>query len=398
MKSQKNKTEKKIKLAVCLASPFVGGNERQIKRLTQEFVKRNYEITLVAWAGKPSERFFRSFSWARRVIVSQVLPHPVSFFLRQLEDDKPDLIIDSGAAGFSVEIAKHFHRPLFWRVISDPRHWPGNKKVFQDPTKQFLKMMGAFSNKIIFLSDSLKKPFIKLGLKNYERIYNGCDTDLFYPNFDQRRQFRKEFGLDDEEISIGVVANILPRKRHEAVIQALARLSKDGLPFKCFFIGAFEETLATRNQKKKLDKLIAKYGLKKSIVFTGSRNDRNRFMNGLDIHLFPFQGEGCSNALLEAMACEKAVIANNEGPFPEIIGHAREGLLVPMEDSKLFETQIASLIRDSKQRFSLGKRARLRILKKFSIEKQINTYDRLFKAASRDLLSVSNGSTAIARA
>lgn len=381
MGSGKIKTGKKrIKLVICIGSSFVGGNERQLKRLTQELTRRNYQVTIVASAEKYSAQFFRSFSWARRVIISQFLPHPTSSVIRLLKKDPPDIILHSGAVGFSVEIARYFNKPLIWRIIGHPNWRHGNKGTLKESTKHLMKMLTSFSDHIIFLSNYVKGPFLGLGLRDFDTIYNGCDTTFFQSNFHRRLLFRREFGLNNEDIAIGVVANVLPQKKHETVIQALSCLPKNCPPFKCFFIGEFFSVPSMQIQKKRLDRLITKHGLGGKIIFTGMRSDSKKFMNGLDIHLFPFQGEGCTNALLEAMACEKTVIASNKGPFPEIFHHKQEGIMVPAENPKIFAKWIHYLICNTHIRERLGRKARLRVLKQFSLEKQVDSYDRLFRS------------------
>ena len=107
--------------------------------------------------------------------------------------------------------------------------------------------------------------------------------------------------------------------------------------------------------------------------------DQKQFINGLDIHLFSFLGEGCTNALLEAMACEKAVIAHRSGPFPEIISNHRDGIIVPAENSSAFAETLRKLMANRKLRIELGRKARLKIRKKFRREKQVDAYDQLFR-------------------
>ena len=371
-------TEQKLKLFIVTGNRFVGGNELGLMRLAQELSKRNYIVTVVAYAKRKMAKFFRSFKGIHQICLLTEPPHSKSLIQKFLKDP-PDLILSSGP-GLAVEMAQQYKKPLFLRIVNNPNWQFGNTGFLTEQTKQIIKMMGAFSKRLIALSNSVKAPFLKLGINHFETIYNGCDTEFFRPASREKAAFRRRFNVPVNNITIGVVANILPQKRHEIVIRALSELPEDAPSFKCFFIGSYDQK-KMKIQKKKLNRLIKKFNLGKKIIFTGFLNDRKEFMNGLDIHLFPFQGEGCTNTLLEAMACEKAVIAHNSGPFPEMISRNQEGVVVPEEDPKAFAQALYELLGNRELRLKLGKKARLKVQQKFNRKKQVDAYDYLFRSS-----------------
>ncbi len=369
--------ERKFKLFIFTGNRFVGGNELGLMRLAQELSKRNYIVTVVAYAERKMAKFFRSFSGIHRIYLLKD-PLRSRSFIQKFSEEPPDFILSSGP-GLAVEMAHHYKKPLFLRIINDPNWQFGNTGFLTEQTKQIMKTMCAFSNWLIALSNSIKAPFLKLGINHFETIYNGCDTKFFRPLSREKAAFRRKFNVNVNDITIGVVANILPQKRHEIVIQALSKLPEGTPSFKCFFVGSYSQK-KMKIQKKKLNRLIKTFNLEKKIIFTGFLNDRKEFMNGLDIHLFPFQGEGCTNTLLEAMACEKAVIAHSSGPFPEIISHNQEGVIVLEEDPEAFARALYKLLGSRELRLKLGEKARLKVQKKFNRKQQVDAHDRLFRS------------------
>lgn len=366
-----------MKLFIFTGNRFIGGNELELTCLAQDLSKRNYDVTMVTCTKRKMAQFFRSFPGIHRIYLLKD-PLRSRSFIQKFSEEPPDFILSSGP-GLAVEMAQHYKKPLFLRIINDPNWQFGNAGFLTEQTKRIMKTICAFSNRLIAASDSVKAPFLKLGINHFKTIYTGCDTEFFRPMSRAAAAFRRKFNLDKNEIAIGVVANLLPQKRHELVIQALSKLPEDTPSFQCFFVGSYSQK-KMKSQKRKLNRLIKTFNLGKKIIFTGFLKDRKEFINGLDIHLFPFRGEGCTNALLEAMACEKAVIAHRSGPFPEMISHHRDGMIVPEEDPTALAQALYKLLGSRELRFKLGKKARLKVQQKFSRKKRADAYDRLFRA------------------
>jgi glycosyltransferase involved in cell wall biosynthesis len=76
--------------------------------------------------------------------------------------------------------------------------------------------------------------------------------------------------------------------------------------------------------------------------------------------------EGSPNAILEAMAMGRPVVASNVGGIPEIITDGMEGYLVHPDDSQGFAARITSIVQQPLLRAALGQAGRATILERFS--------------------------------
>lgn len=89
----------------------------------------------------------------------------------------------------------------------------------------------------------------------------------------------------------------------------------------------------------------------------------------MDACIFPSLWEGMPNALLEAMACARPVVASAAGAIPEVVEPERTGVLVPASQLDAFaEATLALLARPPAEREQMGAAARERVLRDYTPE------------------------------
>ena len=110
-----------------------------------------------------------------------------------------------------------------------------------------------------------------------------------------------------------------------------------------------------------------------NIVVTGyaSPNDLPAYYSLIDIFVHPSLHDGMPNAILEAMACERAVIATPVGGTKDIVEDGKNGMLVNVNDANALAEKVLALLDDREKRASLGKNAREFVLSNFSPEKEL---------------------------
>src|SRR5258708_38945182 len=78
--------------------------------------------------------------------------------------------------------------------------------------------------------------------------------------------------------------------------------------------------------------------------------------------------ESSPNAMLEAMAMGKPVVATNVGGVPELVEEGQTGFLVPPRDPKAIADRVLYLCRESARRLHMGQAARLRVESNFTVQ------------------------------
>lgn len=207
-------------------------------------------------------------------------------------------------------------------------------------------------------------------------IPNGVDTDRFRPA-DWKSESRRELGLPDGRLLIGMVARLIPVKDHAGVLHALAALRQGGCDIRLALAGdgpLIEEL-------KQLAELLQ---IADRVHFLGEIDRVERLYKALDVFVSNSHREGMSNTILEAMACGLPVVATGVGAGPELLADGHAGRLVPPRDVAALTATLRELAERPSQRAALGEAARRRAEEHFSIATMVDAYSCLYSAlASR---------------
>lgn len=137
-------------------------------------------------------------------------------------------------------------------------------------------------------------------------------------------------------------------------------------------------------QEKKLKKLISKLNLNSSIEINSPTSDVSSVLLESSIYAMTSKYEGFCLTLTEAMAHGVPPVSYDCKSSPaEIIKNGEDGLLVPLNNKKIFIQKLSFLIENEKLRKQMGKAASLNILR-YSLDnimqKWIDLFERLISS------------------
>jgi glycosyltransferase involved in cell wall biosynthesis len=121
------------------------------------------------------------------------------------------------------------------------------------------------------------------------------------------------------------------------------------------------------SQRQEIVNALQQHGLDAKCQFTGvysTVKERGQFMQSIDVFVLPSLTEGTPNAIIEAMAHGKPVIATTVGGIPDLVDQTN-GILVPPGDPQCLADAVTLLAHDGELRRRMGHAAR-------------ETYERLF--------------------
>lgn len=168
---------------------------------------------------------------------------------------------------------------------------------------------------------------------------------------------RERFGIRPEEVLITCVARLVERKGHEDLIRA-------GAGLRLLFVG---------------DGPMAPRLVDRGAILAGPRRDIPEILAASDIVALPSRfGEGCPNAVLEAMASGRPVVAARSGGTPEVVLDGTTGILHPPEDVDALRAALHRLAADPALRRTMGEAGRARAEVEFGVQKLLNAYQAFY--------------------
>jgi glycosyltransferase involved in cell wall biosynthesis len=209
-------------------------------------------------------------------------------------------------------------------------------------------------------------------------IPNGFDLAGFKPDPVARISVRRELGIAEDSLLVGLVGRFNAQKDHSTFVHAAARLSA-GLPGVHFLLCGDDITPA----KAQHVRWITASGIRERCHLLGRREDIARLTAALDIATTTSAyGEGFPNVVGEAMACAVPCAVTDVGDSAAIVQDT--GKVVPPRDpSALADAWLALIALGAEGRRQLGTAARKRIEKNFSLPLIVGLYQHLYEELSR---------------
>jgi glycosyltransferase involved in cell wall biosynthesis len=206
-------------------------------------------------------------------------------------------------------------------------------------------------------------------------IENGVDVEAFQPDGQPRAEARRELGLLDDEIAVGVIGHLSPVKGHADFLRAAAQVYAQEPRARFVLVG-------DGPLRPALEALAASLALGPRVVFAGTRADMPRVLSALDVVAVPSHSEGMSNALLEAMAMALPVVATRVGGNPDVVRDGVTGRLVAPRDSEALARALTELVKDPAARQSLGQAARRHVADTLSLSGMVRGYEELYRGVT----------------
>jgi len=100
--------------------------------------------------------------------------------------------------------------------------------------------------------------------------------------------------------------------------------------------------------------------------------------NACDIFVLPSLAEGFSRSIMEAMSCEKPIIATNVGGNKEEVAPEETGLLVEPKNAPALVYNIQRLVDNPKLRATMGKNARKFVLENLTVGKRVESFIKIY--------------------
>lgn len=238
-----------------------------------------------------------------------------------------------------------------------------------------------FNNLLAYIKNLLIYSLVKVYYKKADLIISNsisgkkdlikiCKTSVINipsPSF-MRLYFKKKFKKNNElkMISVGRLSR---EKGYKTIIEALNRIKIKKFTMKILGDGP---------QKKDLENMIEKYGLRKKIKLVGFKSNTKKYYNEANLFINASLFEGFPNAVVEAISHGTPVICSDcRGGMKEIILNGRGGDFFEVNNVEQLARKIKDFYKEPKklnQKLFIARKN----IKKYSTTNHVKKYEEIF--------------------
>jgi glycosyltransferase involved in cell wall biosynthesis len=350
-----------------------GGAEKKLHELIERIDRNRFDTTICSLdiGGRDLEEEFRNTGYETVILPrkSRVDWQLVAQLIDMIHTRRIDVVMTTlyyaDVLGQLAAALGRVRAVYSWETSSAPEYLVTRRLWPYRMTVRFADKVVAVSKAVAsYLADQRHVPRSKI-----EVIPYGVDLSR-YSAF-RNGQLREQFGLSRKHVVIGMVGRLEPDKGHDILIETASRMNRSDVRFMLAGQGSLEPSLKQEVRER---------GLEEQFVFLGFRKDIHRILPLFDIVTLPSLHEGLPNAILEAMAVGKPVVATAVGGIPEAVVHNETGILIEPGSSDSLETALEKLINTKALREEMGASGRRRMENVYSLEKQIEAFETLLSS------------------
>ncbi len=234
-------------------------------------------------------------------------------------------------------------------------------------------LMGRVTDAHIAVSGAVRDQVVswyRLDPARVRVIHNGVDTERFAPRV-ATTDAKRSLGFPPEAFTVMTTCRLDPEKGHRLLFQALAPVWKAR--------GLHLVVVGTGRGEADVKMACEAHGLTAGVTFTGLRRDIPDLLAAADVFVSPTLQEGFPNAVLEAMAMSRAVIATDVAGNREAASHEENALIIPPADTTAIREAILRLQDDDALRERLGTAARATVIDRFTANHFVGRVEDLYE-------------------
>jgi glycosyltransferase involved in cell wall biosynthesis len=237
------------------------------------------------------------------------------------------------------------------------------------------RALARVSDCLIGVSQATIDDLVRLGVappSKFRALPLGLDLDLLagLPN-ELRAGSRAELGVGEGEVLLVFVGRIVPIKRLDLLLRALARAREADPRLRLAVVGDGAE-------RAQLERRAAELGIAGEVFFLGYRRELRPVFAAADLAVLSSDNEGTPVSLIEAAAAGLPAVATDVGGVREVVGE-ETGVLVPRDDAAALAAAIVELAADPARRERCGHAARRHALDRYGAQRLIDDVDALYR-------------------
>jgi glycosyltransferase involved in cell wall biosynthesis len=252
-----------------------------------------------------------------------------------------------------------------WIFLKKNMNWGG-------PSANSWKLRTRLANHIVTLNKQMNELFFKKQ-HNVSLVPHGVDTKRFSLQM-KDNAFMQTFGIQSNDVVMLAVANLVPLKKIEFLIDAFEVLSIKKTNLKLIIVGHQFGEYGTFIKTKVADSPVAN-----NIILVEHREDVERFYNMADLFLMCSEKEGFPLTMLEAMSSGVIPVANDIAAIQDQLQNFPQ-LIYPTSELNAFVQKIEEVMAmSSEQQLALKNALRQNTIANYSLEREVRDYELIYQ-------------------
>jgi glycosyltransferase involved in cell wall biosynthesis len=381
---------RRIRVLRVIARLNMGGPAHHVGLLGGMLDRERYETLLLHGDVGPGEASLEDSVRARNVTLAKVpglgpelRPHndvrALGSLVRAVRHLRPDIVhthtAKAGMLGRLATVLAGGARPL----IVHTYHGHVLEGYF-DPLRTATyrameRRLAGVSDALVGVSTATVDDLVRLGIaprSKFRVIPVGLDLEPFLRLQEgDGARFRREAGARNGEVLLTFVGRLVPIKRVEVSLRALARARVSGAPVRLALVG-------DGPRRGELERLAHELGIAEVARFVGYRRDTAAVAAASDLAVLSSANEGTPVSLIEAAAAGRPAVATAVGGVPDVVT-GETGILVQEGDAEALGRAVARLAADPELRRRMGSKARDHVAERFSAVRLVRDIDGLYR-------------------
>lgn len=246
-----------------------------------------------------------------------------------------------------------------------------------DVYRRIERWLARWTDTLVAVSPEVRDELVELGVAAAEKFVVlplGLDLGCFLDDggrSEQRASLRAEWGIDEEDELITLVARLVPIKRVDRFLRVAEQLmDRPRARFVVVGDGELRDELRASDAARKLGDRL---------VWAGFRDDMADVCFASDVVTLTSDNEGTPVSLIEAQAAATPVVSTAVGGVASAVLSGVSGLLVPAEDEQGLVAAVRALLDDRAAAGAMGRAGREHVREAFGVERLVDDLDALYR-------------------
>ncbi|HSF68757.1 MAG TPA: glycosyltransferase family 4 protein [Nitrospira sp.] len=204
-------------------------------------------------------------------------------------------------------------------------------------------------------------------------LYSGVDVAAISRHVDGAT-IRMRHGIPSDAFVVGTVANLLPIKGLDTMIEALPSVRIKVPTAHYVVVGGGSDAYL-----RDLLNLCKDRAVSDVVHFVGFQHPPWAYLAAMDLYVQPSRNEALGIAAVEASAMGKPIVAAHVGGLPEVVIDGLNGILFRPGDVSALSKAVVSLFQEPTVRLAMGSAGRERVRQVFDLEKTMSQLEQIYQ-------------------